>query len=984
MSPAFRRLPTGGRIDRTDARPFTFNGRGLTGCAGDTLASALLANNVRLVGRSFKLHRPRGLFAAGVEEPNGIVTVGRGAQAEPNLKATLVELYDGLEAASVNVWPSPEFDLAGIAGSLFGRFLPGGFYYKTFIWPRWQTWEPFIRRAAGLGEAPREPDPETYEHTHAHCDVLVVGGGPAGLAAALAAGRAGARVILADMDREFGGSLLWEAAEIDGRPGADWVRAALAELSAMPDVTLLPRTTVFGAYDHGFFAAVERVQEHVPHRLRRGPRQRLWKIRAAQAVYAQGALERPVAFANNDRPGVMLAGAVRAYANRFAVAPAGRVVVFTANDAGYATALDLAELGVTVSAILDARPEAAGPLADLARRKGLCVRANAAVANTHGRPWIEAIDVVPASGASGAERLPCDLLAVSGGWTPTVHLWAQSGGKLNWSDEAVAFLPGSGAGFLRMAGAAAGRADTAAALDSGFQAGAQAAAAAGLAGAVGEAPRAAGVPFARPVALWHVPGPGKAWVDLQNDVTTADIRLAAAENYRSVEHLKRYTTLGMAVDQGKTSNVVALALMGAQTGRQPAEVGTTRYRLPFDPVTFGSIAGLSRADLHRPRQRLPAEPVHEELGAHFTDFGPWWRPEAYPCNGEGLEDAVRREVMATRQGVTVFDASPLGKIEVSGRDAGLFLDRMYVQTISTIPVGKSRYAVMVSEHGVLVDDGVIARLAEDRFLVGTTSGNAGRVPLIFEEWLQCEWLDLDVWVVPVTEQWAVMTLAGPKARDVLRDLGTDIDLSPAAFPHLAFREGRVAGLPARVARVSFTGELSYEIAVPARHGAAFLRRILEVGAPHGIVPMGVEALLVLRLEKGFIHMGVDTDGTTLPDDIGMARGVAKKASDFAGRRSLSRPAAVDPDRLQLVGLLSADGRSVLPVGGQILGTKGSDGHVTSSVLSPALGHPVALAMLRAGRSRLGETVTVLSGTDRVQATVASPAFYDPNGDRLHG
>ncbi|PWC42322.1 sarcosine oxidase subunit alpha family protein [Azospirillum sp. TSO22-1] len=979
MTP-FRRLPAGGRIDRTDERHLSFNGRAYKGFGGDTLASALLAGGATVVGRSFKLHRPRAVMAAGVEEPNAIVTVGRGAHEEPNLKATLVEVYDGLEARSVNVWPSAEFDLTGVAGRLFGRFLPGGFYYKTFLWPRWQTWEPFVRRAAGLGEAPAQPDPETYEPFHAHCDVLVVGGGPAGLGAALAAGRAGARVILAEMDPAFGGALLGEDAEIDGQDAASWVAWALAELASMPDVTLLPRTTVFGAYDHGFFAAAERLQDHLPPRVRRGPRQRLWKIRARQAVYAQGAIERPVAFADNDRPGVMLAGAVRTYANRFAVAPAGRVVVFTATDAGYATALDLARHGCTVAAIIDSRPQADGPLVRQAHRQGLRVHAGALVGATQGRGWVGSVDIVPASGHGYAERLPCDLLAVSGGWTPTVHLWAQSGGKLDWSDEAVAFLPGAGPAHLHPAGGAT----TAAALASGFAAGIRAARAAGLNGAVGEAPQAVSVEHGRPAALWQVPGPGKAWVDFQNDVTTADIALAARENYRSVEHLKRYTTLGMAVDQGKTSNVVALALMGRETGRAPAEVGTTRYRPPFDPVSFGTIAGLNRGALYRPRLRLPAEAVHVGLKAHFADFGPWWRPEFYPREGESEEAAIRREVLATREAVSVLDASPLGKIEVSGRDAGLFLDRMYVQTVSTIPVGRTRYVVMVSEHGVVADDGVITRLAGDRFLVGTTSGNAARVPLIFEEWLQCEWPDLDVWVVPVTEQWAVMTLAGPKARDVLRALGTDIDLAPDAFPHLAYREGTVAGLTARVARVSFTGELSYEVSVHARHAEVFLRRILEAGAPHGITPLGVESLLVLRLEKGFIHVGVDTDGTTLPDDIGMARGVAKKASDFAGRRSLTRPAGVDPNRLQLVGLLSADTHTLLPAGAQVLGASGSDGHVTSSVLSPTLGHPVALGMVRAGRARLGENVDVLSGGTRIRAKLVPPAFYDPKGERLHG
>jgi sarcosine oxidase subunit alpha len=973
------RLAAGGRIDRARPLRFVFDGMPMEGFAGDTLASALLANGVSTVGRSFKYHRRRGLFAAGVEEPNAIVTVGSGTHATPNLKATQVALVEGLIARSVNCWPSAAFDI-GAAIGLFGRFLPAGFYYKTFMRPDWHMFEPAIRRAAGLGHAPRDADPDRHEKLTAHCDVLVVGAGPAGLAAAREAMGRGLRVILADQDTELGGRLLSDGGEIDGQEAASWLAALTRELEAQEGLRILRRTTVFGYYDHNLLGAYERCAPWGNAGAGDAPAGRLWRIRARRVVLATGAFERPFAFGGNDLPGVMLASAVRSYLARWAVAPGRRAVIATNNDDAYRTALALHDAGVGIAALCDSRLDVGGALADAARARGIPILSGAVLRRARGRRAVEGAEIQRQGG--GRIVVDADLIAVSGGWNPAVHLFCQSGGKLVFDTARAAFLPGTSVQAERSTGAAAGDFACDAALAQGAAAGAWAAGDTVLRLPVPRARARAETPLA---PLWEVPGGGKAWVDLLSDVTSDDVRLAARENYVSVEHLKRYTTLGMATDQGKTSNVVGLALLAEATGRDIAQVGTTRFRPPFDPVPIGAMAGRERGDFYRPRATLPMHAGHVAAGALFEDFGGWQRPAAYPRAGEDLAAAARREAAHVRAAVGIFDGSPLGKIMVEGPDAATFLDRIYVATMSTLAPGRLRYGLMLTEHGVVTDDGVCARLGPESFLVGTTSAAASRIAATLDEWLQGEWPDLRVFATPLTHQFGVVTVTGPRARATIAAAGSDIDLSRAAFPHMHWREGRIAGLPVRVMRVSFTGEASYEIQVPAGSTTELWDRLVDAGAAFGIAPFGIEALMTLRIEKGYIHVGSDSDGTTLPGDLGMAGGIARKASDFVGRRSLMRPEALRDDRHQLVGILPDDPHQPLRAGAHVVAAADgrSEGYVTSACWSPALGRPIGLGMLRRGRARMGERIVLLDEGRRRDARVVAPCFVDPAGANLH-
>jgi sarcosine oxidase subunit alpha len=961
MSGSFR-TASGGRIDRTRVLRFSFDGRAYEGFAGDTLASALLANGVHLLGRSFKYHRPRGVLAAGSDEPSALVTVIRDdARRTPNLRATQIELYEGLRAESQNHYPSLGFDLGAINDFLSPLF-PAGFYYKTFKWPTWawhRVYEPLIRAAAGLGRAPSLPDPDRYAQRYAHCDVLVVGAGPAGLAAALSAAERGARVILCDEQAELGGSLLSETtATIDDVPAQQWLGTTLATLTHHPSVTLLPRTTAFGCYPHNMVGLAQLLTDHLAAPNPAQVRERLWQVRPRELVLATGALERPLVFPGNDRPGIMLADAARRYLYRYGVLPGSRAVIVTAHDDAYHAVRALREAGITVAAVIDVRPDT-GSIDDA----GLRIIRGATIAATGGRKrvsWVQLGD---------GETIPCDLVLMSGGFTPSVHLFSQARGILRFDPDCQAFVPGAKLPQVRSVGACAGVFGLAHALADG-------------AGADRFKTNAA--PPGQGGMLGAMEGTsGKAFVDFQNDVTAKDIALAVREGFRSIEHIKRYTTAGMATDQGKTANVNALGITADALALAPEQVGLTTFRPPYTPVTFGSFAGASRGMLFDPVRETPLHDRAVALGAVFEDVGQWRRALYLPHAGETMHDAVARECRAVRQAAGMFDGSTLGKIEVVGPDAAEFLDRMYVNPLRKLAVGRCRYGILLREDGFVLDDGVIGRLANDRFHVTTTTGGAGRVLGMMEDYLQTEWSDLDVWLTSVTEQWAVIAVQGPRARDVLAPLIQDLDLT---LPHMAVVEGHICGMPTRLFRVSFTGELGFEVNVPA----ALAGPVWDAIAASGITAYGTESMHVLRAEKGYIIAGQEADGTATPDDLGLTWAIGKTKRDFVGKRSLTLPALAASGRSQLVGLLTDDPHIVLEDGAQIVADPQQKipmrvlGHVTSSYMSPTLGRSIALALLADGRARLGQHLFAPMPDRAIGLQVVAPVFHDPQGTRLHG
>lgn len=982
------RLPNGGLIDRTKPLSFTFEGKTYTGYHGDSLASALLANGVSIMGRSFKYHRPRGLLGIGCEEPNAILELETGDYLLPNQRASTTALYAGLTARVGNAWPNLSFDVLSI-NSMFSRWLPAGFYYKTFKWPNWHMFEPLIRRAAGLGCAPNGSDPDNYVKQFAECDLLIVGGGAAGLTAASEAGRRGMRVLLVEQDEIWGGSLNWRAGVVDNTNGRTWIATTLRELRSRRNVKFLKRAMAFGYYDHNLVAVCERLTDHKPVAERRGPRQRMWKVRAKTVLLATGALERPLIFPNNDRPGVMLASTGVALARRFGVAPGKRVVLAGNNDLLTAYAESMESAGVSVVAVVDSRgSERTNPDNRLTKHLHRSL-----ITDVKGRRGVRAVEIheMNAAGhpARGTRRtISCDAVLTSSGLSPAAHLFSQSGGKLLFDDDLLAFLPHDSGQSVRPIGAAAGDFS----LDS---------ARIGATEAVSEfgeatqprlgAHRRRAFSIA-PVWETQVESIGrfgqKAFVDFQNDVTTADIRLALQENFRSVEHVKRYTTLGMATDQGKTSNVNGIGIMADALGKRPGDVGTTTFRPPYDPVPLGLLAGSRVGPNLVPLRRLAAHDAHLERDARFDEYGHWWRPAYYPLHGEDEHTATQREASAVRKGIGLFDASPLGKIEVFGADAVEFLDRIYANNVKTLEPSRCRYGLMLDDNGIVFDDGVLARMGEYHYLVGTTSARANLVAEHLEEWLQCEWRDLEVVTRNVTTGWAVININGPKARDLICQFESDIDFGADAFPHMHFRQGHLNGVPVRVQRVSFSGELSYEVSVPWHYGHGLWEACLDAGKPLGAIPFGVEALDILRVEKGFLHVGTDTDGTTYPQDVGFGRVIEKKAADFVGRRSTMRPDASRQDRRQLVGLENVTSDHALAVGAHIVTHAGntlrSEGFVTSSHYSPNLKRTVALGLVENGRARAGACVHVWDRGRETLARIVAAGAYDPTGERLNG
>ena len=972
----------GGLIARDKPLSFTFNGKQLDGYSGDTLASALIANGQRLVARSFKYHRPRGIFSAGSEEPNALMQLRRGAYQEPNTRATVTELYDGLEATSQNHRGSLSFDLMAI-NDLLSPFLSAGFYYKTFMWPKsfWEkVYEPTIRASAGLGSLSGDADPDSYDKGYRHCDVLIIGSGPAGLAAALAAGRAGARVILADEDYLIGGRLNAETLEVDGIAGANWAAQAAKELAALPNVRVMARTTVYGAYDHGIYGALERRTDHLAS-AKGKPRQVLWRIYSKRAILCAGATERPIAFGNNDRPGVMLAGSVRAYINRWGVTPGKRVAIFTNNDDGWRTAQDLKAKGVDVTAVIDARSRPA-----LALVPGAEVVTSGQVADVIGRKAVSAIKL------TNGQLVEADCLAVSGGWNPNVHLTCHQRGIPQWHEDIAAFVPSKDMPVgMTVAGAANGALTLGAALLQGTEAGIASASAAGFAAASAAPPSAEDEPCDT-AAFWHVSeSKGRAWLDLQNDVTVKDIQQASLEGFRSVEHLKRYTTLGMATDQGKTANVGALAIMADLAGKSIAETGTTIFRPPYTPVAIGAFAGRSRGKDFRPTRLTPSHDWAEEQNAVFVDAGLWLRAQWFPRAGEThWRQSVDREVLQTRASVGICDVTTLGKIDVQGRDAAEFLNRIYANGFAKLPVGKVRYGLMLREDGMAMDDGTTARLSETHFVMTTTTANAVGVFRHMEFCRQCLWPGMDAHLISVTEQWAQIAVAGPNARDLLQKVIDDThDISNESFPFMACGEITLCnGVPGRLFRISFSGELAYEVAVPARYGDALMRVLMAAGKEYDVVAYGTEALGVMRVEKGHAA-GNELIGQTTARDLGMGRMVSKK-KDSIGSILSERPKLNREDGLALVGFVPVDRSEELNAGahfvspGKAVTMENDEGWMISVAFSPSLGHAIGLGFIERGAARMGETVIAADPVRgcEIEVEVVSPHFIDPEGKRL--
>ncbi len=982
---AFRK-PGRGAVNTAVSVNFTFDGKKYTGVKGDTLASALIANGVHLMGRSFKYHRPRGPVGAGSEEPNALVVVDRGTGRESvNLRATSVEIFDGMVARSQNSFPNLKFDI-GAFNNTFSLFFPAGFYNKTFMWPKsfWdKVYEPFIRNMAGLGPAPTAVDPDSYASSYGHCEVLIVGGGPAGIAAALQAAKSGERVILVDERVKIGGSLIDAPnCEIDGKPAADWLAAAVKTLGKAANVTVMNRTTAIGYYHDNFVALNQRLTDHIANPKDGAPREETHRIRAGKVILAQGAIERPLVFNGNDVPGVMLAGAGQTFLNRYGVAVGHEVAVFTSHDSAYQAAFDLADANIRIPVIIDVRDDIRADLRAEAERRGIDIAAGQVVSKTSGKLRITGLEIYDPQ--SGAKRtVKCDALLMSGGWTPSLHLWSHSKGGIKWDADMAAYVPDVANENAVCAGACNGDFGIAAALTGGNKA-------AGGRKSYSVTER----DFGTGVTLDSLPNyikdtKQKAFVDFQNDVTEKDIKLAVREGFKSIEHVKRYTTNGMATDQGKTSNLNALQIASKAVDKPVEKVGLTTFRPPYTPTTFAALIGHCEGKLFDVKRVTPIDPWARERGAVYEPVGNWMRARYFPQEGEDMHAAVRRECVATRESLGIFDASTLGKIEVVGPDAAKFMNLIYSNPWSSLKVGGCRYGLMLNEAGFIYDDGVVGRMAEDRFHVTTTTGGAPRVFRHMEDYLQTEFTDLDVWLTSATEQWSVIALNGPNARKLIEPFVDGIDLSPESFGHMQVRTGKICGVETRLFRVSFSGELGFEINVPSHYGRAVWETLFEAGQPYDITPYGTETMHVLRAEKGFIIVGQDTDGTVTPHDAGLSWAVSKKKKDFVGRRSLKRSDLVAQGRKQLVGLLPEDDSVLLEEGAQIVADPNQAlpmtmlGHVTSSYYSDALGRPIAMALVADGFNLNDQTLYVPMPGKTHAVKVTGTAFYDPKGERLN-
>ncbi len=991
------RVPGRGRIDHDSQVTFSFDGKTISGRKGDTIASALLANGIHLMGRSFKYHRPRGPVCAGSEEPNALMGTRRGpGQFEPNTRATVQEIWNGLQATSQNRYPSLEFDIGAVNDRAYMLF-SAGFYYKTFMWPKsfWdKVYEPFIRSAAGLGVSPTENDPDKYASRYLHTDVLVIGAGPAGLASALAAARAGVRVTLVDENCEAGGTLLSEPqAMIDGLAAWDWVEQAVAELKSL-GARVMTRTTAIGYYHQNMVALCEKLTDHLPAPAAHMPRERMWRVRAGQVVLAQGALEKPLVFDGNDRPGVMLAGSAQTYLNRYGVRVGDNAVILTSHDSAWYAAFDLADAGTKIQAIVDTRENPDAALVEGAKSRSIRVLSGYTATGTEGRLRVKSVRVNPVSNGrvGAAETLSCDCLLMSGGWTPSLHLFSHTKGSLAWDEEKQTFLPDRKTEDCEIAGAGRGLWGIGAAINDGAEMGALVARHLGRDATASRFDVASDRPGTgvshKELPTDLNPGKARAFVDYQNDVTAKDLRLAVREGMHSIEHVKRYTTNGMATDQGKMSNINGLNIAADALGKPQPKVGLTTFRPPYTPTTFGAFVGYHKGDHFDVTRKTPIDSWAEENGAVFEPVSMWRRAWYFPKDGEDMDAAVSRECRATRASLGMFDASTLGKIEVVGPDAVEFMNRMYTNPWTKLAPGRTRYGLLLGDDGYIRDDGVIGRLSDDRFHVTTTTGGAARVLNMMEDYLQTEWPDLDVWLTSTTEQWATIALNGPNARKLLEPFVEGLDISADAFPHMSIAECKVAGFPARLFRVSFTGELGFEVNVPAAHGRELWETLWEAGQKYDICPYGTETMHVLRAEKGYIIVGQDTDGTVTPYDAGISWAIGKAKPDFVGKRGLERPDLAAKGRKQLVGLLTRDGKTKLEEGAQIVLDPNQPipmkmvGHVTSSYHSDAVGRPIAFAVLESGHDKMGDTIYIPMPEGVIEAEVTGTVFYDPEGARL--
>ena len=999
-----KRLAEGGLlIDRNKPIKFEFNGKKLSGFDGDTLASALLSNDQVLVGRSFKYHRPRGIVSSGSEEPNALINLGEKEKFEPNQRATTTELFDGLKATSQNHWPSLNFDI-GVINNYLARFLPAGFYYKMFIHPRpfWKyIYEPFIRKSAGLGRAPSQKDNSKYEHFYAFYDLVIVGGVISGLNAALAAAESGLKILIMEQTSQWGGRCLVDFPSINEETSSEYISRLLSKLRKFKNVTMRSRMMGAGVYDHGYLLGYERLNDHLAND--EGPRHRLWRIRAKQIVTATGAIERPLSFPSNDVPGIMLASAVRDYAVNFGIAAGNKTAVYTNNDDAYRTAIILNQVGIEVPVIIDARVNGGGELAERARALGIRVENGKAISKVFGKKRVVAVMICNHKNSDkDNEKIECDSIAMSGGWSPVVHLYSHCGGKVKWDEKLALFRPDSsakptshdGLPFVTAVGSANGFLLIQEVLKDAREGCLNVTQAAG--GKVVKKKISKEILQERENALqaiWIAPQDAdikkrsKIWLDFQNDVKVNDVELAAREGFESVEHAKRYTTLGMATDQGKLSNINGLAILASSLDKEIPKVGTTTFRPPYTPISLGSIGGSARDGLFQPVRKTPMHHWHENNEAYMEPVGQWRRPFCYPQAGETHAKAVEREINQTRSSLGLLDASTLGKLLVTGPDAGKFLDMLYTNMMSTLKVGKCRYGLMCSENGFLIDDGVVARIDEQTWLCHTTTGGADSIHGHMEEWLQTEWWDWKVYVANVTEQYAQVGVVGPNSRKLLEKIG-GFDVSKEALGFMEWKEGKLGKYDARVFRISFSGELSFEIAVPARQGMEFWNELMQAGEEFQVMPYGTEALHVMRAEKGFIMIGDETDGTVIPQDLNLNWAISKKKDDFLGKRAQERSFMVSANRWKLVGLETIDG-SVLPDGAYATadgfnpnGQKSTQGRVTSSYFSPTLKRGIAMGLVLNGPLRNGEVLDFpkIDGTV-VRAKITTPVFYDPNGEK---